>query len=108
MFCRKCGKRLVENAAICPDCHTPTSRVGQTTQQTGYIAPTYNYIASKIFMVLGCILSGLTIIPLFWCIPMTAHLFDCAKRGITPGTGFKVCSMLFVSFLGGIFMFFDI
>ena len=60
--------------------------------------------AAKIFMILGTIISGFAIIPLLWCVPMTVSYCKKVKRNQHVGLGFKICSLLFVSFLGGIFM----
>ena len=59
---------------------------------------------AKVFMVLGCIISAPSIIALFWTIPMTVHYFHSVRDRKTVGIGFKICSLLFVSLLGGIFM----
>lgn len=64
-------------------------------------------IATKIFMVLGCILYGASLIALCWTIPMTVHYFNCVREHRHIGVGFKVCSLLFVSLIGGILMLCD-
>ena len=65
--------------------------------------------AAKVFMILGTILTSIGgyLIPLAWCLPMTIVYFKKLKTGQPIGTGFKVCSLLFVSLLGGIFMLCD-
>jgi hypothetical protein len=61
-----------------------------------------------IFMIIGTVIGGLTwLVPLAWCIPMTLHYYKKMKSGEPVGTAFKVCSLLFVSLVGGILMFFD-
>lgn len=74
--------------------------------------------AAKVFMILSCVSSGLSmfllffagpitglnfflytliaLIPLCWTIPMTVHYFHCTNNHLPIGTGFKVCTLLFV------------
>ena len=63
--------------------------------------------AAKVFMVIGCILSGLSLIPLIWTIPMTKKLFKNAEEGVELSTGFKICTLIFVSFIAGILLLCD-
>ncbi len=65
--------------------------------------------AAKVLMIIGTIINGLTgyLIPLAWCIPMTVVYCNKLKSGEPIGTGFKVCSLLFVSLIGGILMLCD-
>lgn len=65
--------------------------------------------ATKIFMVIGAIMTSIMTygIGLFWCIPMTISYFNRINNGQHIGTGFKICSIIFVSQLGGILMLCD-
>ena len=78
--------------------------------------------AAKVFMFIACamccvlflinIYLGITraldyLIPLFWQLPMTIVYFEKLKNGERVGTGFKVCSLLFVSLVAGILMLCD-
>ena len=63
--------------------------------------------AAKIFMVLGIIATAASLIPLCWTIPMTVHYFHACRDNRPVGVGFKVCSLLFVSLIGGILMLCD-
>lgn len=58
--------------------------------------------AALVFMILGTIAFGLAIIPLAWCIPMCVSYARKTKNGEPVSTAFGVCSILFVSFIGGI------
>ena len=60
----------------------------------------------KTFMIIGTIAMGLSTvgIALFWCIPMTIHYF---KNSYWVGTGFKVCTLLFVNTFAGILLLCD-
>lgn len=104
-FCTRCGKELKDAAVVCPGCGC----VVNTTPQTATPAPQDSGLstAAKVFMVLGTIGMGAYIIPLAWCIPMTVSYFNKIKRNEPISTGFKVCCLLFVSTLGGIFMLCD-
>lgn len=57
-----------------------------------------------VFMIIGTISIGWTIVPLAWCLPMTISYAKKTKNGQHVGTGFKIASLIFVSLLGGIFM----
>lgn len=58
----------------------------------------------KIFMILGCISIGWALIPLAWCIPMTVTTFKKLDAGESFSTGFKICTLIFVSLVAGIIM----
>lgn len=103
----------------------PQQQAYQQGYQQGYVDPqqAYQYqqpyapqpaprqsglvTATKILMVLGTIVNAFYVIPLAWCIPMTISYFNKVKTGQPISTGFKVCSLLFVSLLGGILMLCD-
>lgn len=97
-FCEKCGVELVEGAVVCTNCGCAVACAGK---ESGMVT------AAKILMILGTIFQGIYIIPLAWCIPMTVSYFKKVKNGIPVSTGFKVCSLLFVSLVGGILMLCD-
>lgn len=83
---------------------------------------TSNYTLSKIFMIIGAVyallhggivslslyganfMAILNLISPLWTLPMIICLFDYAKCGEKPSIAFKICSLIFVSGLGGIFM----
>lgn len=102
-YCTKCGTQLVDEAIVCTGCGcaVEVENTTENTKNTGLST------AAKVFMVLGTIIMGIYIIPLAWCIPMTVSYFNKVKNNLPISTGFKVCSLLFVSLLGGIFMLCD-
>ena len=104
MFCKNCGQQIDDKAVICVHCGCSTGAKEQ--QQQAADSSTLQIIV-KIFMVLGCIATGWWLIPLIWTIPMTVHYFRATKEGRPVGVGFKICTLLFVSLIGGILMFFD-
>lgn len=59
---------------------------------------------SKVFMVVGCILNALFLIPLIWCVPMTVIYFRKLKNEEPIGLAFKICCLLFVSTISGVIM----
>lgn len=78
--------------------------------------------AAKVFMIISCAICGVLflaniylgivaalscLVPLCWQIPMTIVYFEKLKNGERIGTGFKVCSLLFVSLVAGILMLCD-
>lgn len=105
-FCTTCGAELVDEAVICPKCGVAVPN----TQQPAAPAQTSGLTtAAKVFMIIGTIVMGLTgyLVPLAWCIPMTVVYFKKLKNNQPIGTGFKVCCLLFVSLLAGVFMLCD-
>lgn len=118
-FCQHCGAEIEDEAAICVHCGCATNDVKTKTSNNnlGKIA--------LIFMIIACVLNPILgglrylvaedpatglgqliggFITLAWCIPMTIHFSRKYKNGESVGTGFKVCSLLFVSMIAGILM----
>ena len=105
-YCTKCGNELMDEAVICPKCGCATgyqSLVSNEPEKT----PSGLKIAAKILMIVGTVCMGLYIIPLAWCLPMTISYCNKIKRGEKISTGFKICTLLFVSLVGGILMLCD-
>ena len=95
-FCQKCGKEIREEAVICPGCGCLVAK--EQKGKDGLAT------ASKVFLILACILQGFFLIPLLWCLPMTISAFGKMNRGERIGTGFTICIALFVSLIGGILL----
>ncbi len=112
-YCTKCGTQLVDEAIVCIGCGcSVAANAPQNTDSAVAISQKPESgitTAAKVFMVLGTIVMGLIgyLIPLAWCIPMTVSYFKRVKNNLPIGTGFKVCSLLFVSQIGGILMLCD-
>ena len=106
-FCSKCGAEMFDDAVICVKCGCPVESVaapaGAVSSGTGVST------AAKVFMIIGTVLMALYTfcIGLAWCLPLTISYCNKLKRGERIGTGFKVCSLLFVSLIGGILMLCD-
>ena len=103
-FCTKCGNELIDEAVVCTKCGCLVEKVQQKNNSESGLKT-----AAKIFMILGTIGLGIScfLIPLAWCIPMTVVYFSKIKKGEPVGTGFKVCSLLFVNTIAGILMLCD-
>lgn len=108
-YCSKCGNELMEEAVVCLKCGCAIEGSKMTETAQGVSANSGLKTAAKILMILGTIVTSLAgfLIPLAWCLPMTISYFNKTKRGETVSTGFKVCSLLFVSLLGGVLMLCD-
>ncbi len=106
-YCTKCGNELMDEAVICPKCGCDTGYRNIQNDNDVEKTPSGIKIAAKILMIIGTVIMGLYIIPLAWCLPMTIYYCKKIKRGEKIGTGFKVCSLLFVSSIGGILMLCD-
>lgn len=100
-YCSECGNELLDKAEICPRCGCRVS-----PPQTGKSSSSNEDLdlITKIFLILGTIALGVFLIPLAWCIPMTVHAFECINENKPLSTGFKVCTLLFVSMIAGILM----
>lgn len=63
--------------------------------------------ATKILMLIATIIGGFAILPLAWCVPMTIAYFKKVKEGKKIGTGFKICTLIFVNIFAGVYMLCD-
>ena len=104
-FCKHCGKELVDEAVVCTGCGCSTDDTDATNKASGKASGLST--AAKIFMIIGTVISGFAIFPLAWCLPMTLVYCSKIKHSKPVSLGFKVCSLLFVSQLGGILMLCD-
>ena len=109
-FCTKCGHELVDEAVICTNCGCATGDY-KPAQASGSYGSSKSGLktAAKVLMIVGTVLTSLygLGIPLAWCLPMTLSYCKKIKNGEPVSTGFKVCSLLFVSMVGGILMLCD-
>ncbi len=101
-YCSQCGNQLLDEAIVCPQCGCAAEPARGAGQNASGLQ-----IAAKVFMVLGCISYACMLFPLIWTLPMTIHYFKATSKGEPVGTGFKVCSLLFVNLIAGILMLCD-
>ncbi len=104
-FCSNCGAQIDDRAVICVNCGTAVANVPAVG--TAAAKPSGLATAAKVLMILSCIFMGLYIIPLAWCLPMTISYSRKIKNNEPIGTGFKVCTLLFVNTIAGILMLCD-
>ena len=105
-FCTKCGNELLDEAVMCPRCGSATEAATPVMVNNNNASGLQT--AAKIFMIIGCVSAAfMYLIPLLWAIPMTIHYCNAIKNRQPVGTGFKVCTLLFVSLVAGILMFCD-
>lgn len=132
-FCAFCGKQIDDNAIFCGHCGKATFEQPSQNQQNyqdfqdfqnsqgyqsyqSYQAPTEQKRepsglakAAKILMIIFGLITSITTygIGLAWYIPMVISYSRKLKRGKKVSTGFKVCTLLFVSTIAGILMLCD-
>ena len=101
-YCAKCGAQMVDEAVVCTNCGCAAA-ANQPAKSSDLST------AAKVFMIIGTVVMGLScyLIPLAWCIPMTISYCKKIKNGQPIGTGFKICSLLFVNMIAGILMLCD-
>ena len=98
-YCTHCGAEMLDDAVVCVKCGCSADEPAKAKDNDGTMK-----LLVKIFMVLSCVLGAFAIIPLAWCIPMTVITFKKLNAGEKLSTGFKVCSLIFVSLVAGIIM----
>lgn len=98
-YCQKCGKEIADEAIICPGCGCAIAEEKKEKGGNDGLA-----VASKIFLILGCVAQGWLLLPLAWCLPITISICNKMKNNEPVGTGLKVCSLLFVNLIGGILL----
>ena len=106
MYCLKCGNKIPEGSVYCQNCGVKYSY--NETERPRIVKNTAKKVA-KAFMILGTVSNAVTflLLSLIWCVPMTSSYSEMIERGEKVGTGFKICTMLFVSFIAGLIMLFD-
>lgn len=118
-YCPNCGKELNDSEKFCPNCgKSITATVNNYNDIT--VAHPQGIGVILAFMIVSCVLSGLLSIgygntgnniglsiafcSLFWKIPMTIHFKNFTNARLKVSTGFKVCTLIFVSLVSGIIM----
>ena len=102
-YCVKCGAEMFDDAVICVKCGCPVKNDAMAQTE-----PTRSGIttAAKVLMIIGTVYMAICTfcIGLAWCLPMTLSYSNKRKRGERVGTGFKICTLLFVNMIAGILM----
>lgn len=101
-YCSHCGAELLDAAVICVKCGCSTQNQVQFVTQAAAAKDDTLDVVIKIVLIIACVIQGIVLLPLAWCIPMTVSIFKKINSGEPISTGLKVCTLLFVSLLGGI------
>lgn len=97
-YCTNCGAQIADEAVICVHCGCATGRTMPSAQTSDDTLQ----IIIKIFLIIGCVTLGWTLIPLAWCVPITVSIFNKMRNHEPIGTGLKICTLLFVNLVAGI------
>lgn len=111
-YCSKCGNEIIDEAVICPKCGCETEYHKYATNKNKSLR-----LIAKIFMLISCIIMSFLYIFVFSSslyfgllacnISMTIYYWKQVKKNEPVGTAFKVCTLIFVSFIAGILMICD-
>lgn len=111
-YCTKCGAEILDDATFCVKCGSAIDDTQTTSTNAAENAKpqkkddTLKTVA-KVFMLISCISTGTMLLPLLWTVPMTMKYWNDVKYGRPTGTGFKICTILFVNTIAGILMLCD-
>ena len=89
-----------DDAVVCTSCGCPVKQVSSPVKSKDNTLA----VVAKVFMIISCVALGWMLIPLAWCIPMTVNYSNKIKNHEPISTGFKVCTLIFVSIVAGILM----
>lgn len=110
MYCPKCGKENSDSATYCDSCGAPLKDVPTTyncvAENNSNSAKKTMYLITFVLSLIATISFGFLLIPLAWMIPMTVKIYNAYKNNTVLSTGFKVCVLLFNTFIGGIILLF--
>ena len=109
MYCPKCGAQVNDTDTFCPQCGAKLREdvlkgevVSEPKKKDNILA-----MLAFIFCLISTIVTGFALIPLIWMIPLTVGVYNYYKGERTLGIGYKVCVLIFVSIIGGIFLLVD-
>lgn len=99
----------MENKLGCDcGCHEEHQNESATVNATPvYAEPSTLRKVARVFIIVCCVLQGFYLIPLAWCIPMTVSLNRRILRNEPISLGFKICTLIFLSLVGGILLLVD-
>lgn len=102
-YCSKCGQQIHDEAVVCVHCGCPVGQMIQRQCEDAQNKSTMKTIA-KILMIVSTAITGLWIIPLAWCLPMTLNYCKKLQNDEPVSMNFKICTLLFVNLISGILM----
>lgn len=107
MFCKYCGKQIDDNAAYCPYCGSQQKEevVGEVVSNTRKKHRNETIAeVGLVFCIVNTVIAGFALLPLAWMLPMTLGISDRLKEKREISIAYKVCTMLFVSVIGGLLL----
>lgn len=108
MYCSKCGEKIMDEAVVCPKCGCLVGdRLQKATSQQKNHTKTTLQTTTLAFLIIAVVLQGFFLITLAWTLPMTLSYNRRINENEPIGVGFKVCTLIFVSFIAGILMLCD-
>jgi len=96
-YCKYCGADLPDGTYKCVRCGKYSYDDAKADSYSDPLDPII-----KLFLVIGCIIQGWTLLPLLWCIPITVILFRKMNNNEYIDNGIKICALLFVNLVAGI------
>ncbi|MBE6702768.1 MAG: hypothetical protein E7585_05090 [Ruminococcaceae bacterium] len=110
-YCVKCGAEMFDDAVLCVKCGALVEKSAVPSRGSQGTATRKSSLttAAKVLMIIGTVIMALYTfcVALAWCLPMTISYCNRVKNSKPIGVGFKVCALLFVSFVGGVLMLCD-
>ena len=103
-YCTHCGKELVDEAVVCTSCGCKAAPAPSNNSILKEDDKKIFVLLIKIFMVIGCVVTGWAIIPLLWTIPLTMHVWRKLSDDEPISIAVKICSLLFVNIVAGIML----
>jgi uncharacterized membrane protein YvbJ len=105
-YCKNCGAEMGDNDVFCGKCGTRVDGGPVSTSVPATVSSGDETMATiiKVFLVLGCIVAGFTIIALAWYIPMTVSIFHSLNEHRKVSVGMKVCTLIFIGVVPGILL----
>ncbi len=107
IYCQNCGTPMNNDAKFCEKCGMGTYDMRTAPSPTAPQSLSGLKLASFILMIVATIFQGIYLIPLAWCIPMTVAYYNKATHSEPVSVAFKVCNLIFVSWISGILMLVD-
>ena len=104
-YCEKCGAEVQDDAQFCPKCgYKFGTAIKQEVVAKEHKRDDGIMTIALVFCIICTVAAGFAIIPLCWMIPMTVSLNDKIKNKEPISVAFKVCTLLFLSVIGGILL----
>lgn len=107
MFCKKCGKEIEDGVKFCPSCGASQENETIKAEVVSKEEHSTMKLIAFIFAIFSLICSAPALIPLCWTIPMTISIYKAYNNERELSTGFKVCTLIFLSLVSGILLLID-